>query len=150
MIRRIIRFSAENRYLVIAAAIVALAFSWHAMKTMPLDALYQRCLTDLTDLGFSGIARDTLGYFGTFVEEGYPIYQQNYQTHRQDALHYLERITNLTSCGRQGSFRYVFMDTAMEMGLLAAERALEGRSATAEVAGLRSEAGLIETRSVIR
>lgn len=118
--------------------------------TMPLDALYQRCLTDLTDLGFSGIARDTLGYFGTFVEEGYPIYQQNYQTHRQDALHYLERITNLTSCGRQGSFRYVFMDTAMEMGLLAAERALEGRSATAEVAGLRSEAGLIETRSVVR
>jgi len=44
----------------------------------------------------------------------------------------------------------VFMDTAMEMGLLAAERALEGRSATAEVAGLRSEAGLIETRSVVR
>ncbi|MBL8934689.1 MAG: efflux RND transporter permease subunit [Archangium sp.] len=39
MIRSVIRFSAENRYLVIAAAIVALAFSWHAMKTMPLDAL---------------------------------------------------------------------------------------------------------------
>jgi Cu(I)/Ag(I) efflux system membrane protein CusA/SilA len=39
MIRALIRFSAENRYLVIAAAIVALAFSWHSMRTIPLDAL---------------------------------------------------------------------------------------------------------------
>ncbi len=39
MIRRIIRFSAENRYVVIAVAIVALAVSWHSMKTIPLDAL---------------------------------------------------------------------------------------------------------------
>ncbi len=44
MIRRIIRFSAEQRYLVIGLAIVALGFSWHAMKTIPLDAL-----PDLTD-----------------------------------------------------------------------------------------------------
>lgn len=39
MIRAIIRFSAEHRYLVIAMAIVALAFSWYSMKTIPLDAL---------------------------------------------------------------------------------------------------------------
>lgn len=39
MIRAIIRFSAEHRYLVIALAIVALAFSWYSMKTIPLDAL---------------------------------------------------------------------------------------------------------------
>ncbi len=39
MIRSVIRFSAEHRYLVIAVAIVALAFSWYAMKTIPLDAL---------------------------------------------------------------------------------------------------------------
>ena len=39
MIARIIRFSAENRYLVIAATIVALAFAWWSMRTIPLDAL---------------------------------------------------------------------------------------------------------------
>ena len=39
MIRRIIRFSAENRYLVIAASVVALVFAWWSMRTIPLDAL---------------------------------------------------------------------------------------------------------------
>ena len=39
MIKHIIRFSAENRYLVIAATLVALAFSWWSMRTIPLDAL---------------------------------------------------------------------------------------------------------------
>ncbi|MFZ5440404.1 MAG: efflux RND transporter permease subunit [Myxococcota bacterium] len=39
MIQKIIRFSAENRYLVIAVAILALVASWHSMRTIPLDAL---------------------------------------------------------------------------------------------------------------
>ena len=39
MIRRVIRFSAENRYLVIAASVVALLFAWWSMRTIPLDAL---------------------------------------------------------------------------------------------------------------
>lgn len=39
MIKRIIRFSAENRYLVIAGTIVALVFAWWSMRTIPLDAL---------------------------------------------------------------------------------------------------------------
>ena len=39
MIHRIIRFSAENRYLIIAATIVSLAFAWWSMRNIPLDAL---------------------------------------------------------------------------------------------------------------
>jgi Cu(I)/Ag(I) efflux system membrane protein CusA/SilA len=39
MIQRIIRFSADNRYLVIAATVVALVFAWWSMRTIPLDAL---------------------------------------------------------------------------------------------------------------
>jgi len=39
MIQRIIRFSAHNRYLIIAATIVALVFAWWSMRTIPLDAL---------------------------------------------------------------------------------------------------------------
>ena len=39
MIKRIIRFSAENRILVIAAAVVALVIAYWSMRTIPLDAL---------------------------------------------------------------------------------------------------------------
>src|SRR5215475_3646788 len=39
MIKSIIRFSAENRYLVIAAAVVLLAISVWTMRHIPLDAL---------------------------------------------------------------------------------------------------------------
>jgi copper/silver efflux system protein len=39
MIKSIIRFSAANRYLVIAGTVVALVFAWWSMRTIPLDAL---------------------------------------------------------------------------------------------------------------
>jgi Cu(I)/Ag(I) efflux system membrane protein CusA/SilA len=39
MIRRLIRFSAENRWLVIAVTVVALAGAFWSMKNIPLDAL---------------------------------------------------------------------------------------------------------------
>jgi Cu(I)/Ag(I) efflux system membrane protein CusA/SilA len=39
MVKRVIRFSAENRYLVVAATIVALLGSAWAMRNIPLDAL---------------------------------------------------------------------------------------------------------------
>src|SRR5512143_374696 len=39
MIKRLIRFSAENRYLVIAVVAIVLALSFWTMKNIPLDAL---------------------------------------------------------------------------------------------------------------
>lgn len=39
MIRAIIKFSAENKYLVLAATVVALGYSVYSMRTIPLDAL---------------------------------------------------------------------------------------------------------------
>jgi len=39
MIQKIIRFSAENKYLVLAGAVIALFISFWAMRTIPLDAL---------------------------------------------------------------------------------------------------------------
>src|SRR5208283_3684768 len=39
MIKSIIRFSAENKFLVLAAGIIALFISFWAMRTIPLDAL---------------------------------------------------------------------------------------------------------------
>ncbi len=39
MIKRVIRFSAENRYLVIAAGIVLLVIAWWSIRNIPIDAL---------------------------------------------------------------------------------------------------------------
>jgi Cu(I)/Ag(I) efflux system membrane protein CusA/SilA len=39
MIKRIIRFSAEHRWLVIAATLAALGWAWSSMREIPLDAL---------------------------------------------------------------------------------------------------------------
>jgi Cu/Ag efflux pump CusA len=39
MIRRIIRFSAEQRWMVLTSAVVLLALSVWTMRTIPLDAL---------------------------------------------------------------------------------------------------------------
>ena len=39
MLKRIIRFSAENKYLVIAGTLVAIAIAYWTMRNIPLDAL---------------------------------------------------------------------------------------------------------------
>jgi Cu(I)/Ag(I) efflux system membrane protein CusA/SilA len=39
VLKRIIRFSAENKFLVIAGALVAIAAAYFAMRNIPLDAL---------------------------------------------------------------------------------------------------------------
>jgi hypothetical protein len=44
-------------------------------------------------------------------------------------LGYVGGFGGLSSVGRQGAFRYVFMDTAMEMGIEAARAAIRGTSA---------------------
>jgi hypothetical protein len=37
------------------------------------------------------------------------------------------RFSNVQTAGRQGLFRYVFMDAAMQMGIRAAEQMISGR-----------------------
>ena len=39
MLKRVIRFSAENKFLVIAGTLVAIAAAYVAMRNIPLDAL---------------------------------------------------------------------------------------------------------------
>jgi len=39
VLKRIIRFSAENKYLVIAGTLVAIAIAYWTMRNIPLDAL---------------------------------------------------------------------------------------------------------------
>ncbi|MHB8417528.1 MAG: FAD-dependent oxidoreductase [Myxococcales bacterium] len=112
----------------------------------PDGALYERCLIDLQQLGFDDLRARTLGYFSAYVREGYPIYHLGYDEDRRRVLGHIGGFEGLISCGRQGAFRYIFMDTAMEMGLEAARAVLAGRSA-AHVAELGADPRLHEARA---
>jgi protoporphyrinogen oxidase len=120
-----------------------------AVWNAPDEAIYDRCIDDLAHLGFGGIRAATLDHFSTFVEEGYPIYHLDYRRDRHMALSYIGETPNLVSCGRQGAFRYIFMDTAMEMGMAAAQAILvEDPGRRQAIADLRSEHGLVEARAL--
>jgi protoporphyrinogen oxidase len=109
----------------------------------PDRVIYDRCLDDLSRLGFDGIRSRTREYFSSYVREGYPIYHLDYDGDRREALGHLDRFDGVVSCGRQGAFRYIFMDTAMEMGIEAA-RAVLSRHGGGAVAELGSAPGLHE------
>jgi protoporphyrinogen oxidase len=111
------------------------------------DDVTARCLDELRALGFADVARDLRGHFSSFVEEGYPVYHLDYRRERARVLGWCAEVPNVVSVGRQGAFRYVFMDTAMEMGVAAAERLL-GRAGAVAPSELGAEAGLIEARAL--
>jgi protoporphyrinogen oxidase len=119
-----------------------------AVWSAPEGEIYERCLSDLARLGIHGLRPRTRGYFSSYVPEGYPIYHLDYADDRRRLLAHVDGIPGLISCGRQGGFRYIFMDTAMEMGIAAARTALKRRSATpiADL-GLGSR-GLLEAQAL--
>ena len=111
------------------------------------DEVTARCLDELRALGFGDVGRDVAGHFSSFVAEGYPIYHLDYRRERERVLGYCGETPNVVSVGRQGAFRYVFMDTAMEMGVAAAEQLL-GRAGVTRPSELGGESGLIEARAL--
>lgn len=120
-----------------------------AVWSAPDEEIYGRCMDDLERLGFAGLRRATLGHFSTFVEEGYPIYHLDYRRDRDRLLSFVGATGNVISCGRQGAFRYIFMDTAMEMGMAAAALVLTRNPVGARrIAELGSERGLVEARAL--
>jgi protoporphyrinogen oxidase len=79
---------------------------------------------ELARLGFR--VEDVLDAFVVRVEHGYPVYHLGYERERQDLLGEVGRFANVRTAGRQGLFRYVFMDAAMQMGALAAQQMMRG------------------------
>ena len=112
------------------------------------EALYERCVGDLTSLGLPGLRDRTRSFFSTFVSEGYPVYHLEYERDRAQLLAHVSATRNVVTCGRQGAFRYVFMDTAMEMGLAAAAWAMGDARAGASITEMRAERELLETSAL--
>ncbi|MCF6158289.1 MAG: FAD-dependent oxidoreductase [wastewater metagenome] len=90
----------------------------------PKESLLERCLADLKELGIN-IENKVIDYFTTSVIHGYPVYSLGYMFHKSKLLDFLNCYKNLITCGRQGTFRYIFMDTAMEMGIAAARNLMQ-------------------------
>jgi protoporphyrinogen oxidase len=92
------------------------------------DELAERVFDDMQALG-KPIRDRALWWFSTRTASAYPVYQLGYASLRDTLLDAVDAIPNLHTIGRQGLFRYVFMDTAMEMGWAAADDAMAGRPA---------------------
>lgn len=114
---------------------------------MPDDALFLRVCSDLRNLGIDP-AMATGEYFSVRAATAYPLMSKGYQTERSAALAHLGTIPNLYQCGRQGSFRYVFTDTSMEMGQMAAEAIITRQDRRTEITEHRNERIVIESQSI--
>ncbi len=110
--------------------------------------LAERALADLARVGFDVRGR-VLGCFSTRTRDAYPVYHLGYRADRERVLDAIGRLENVHPCGRQGLFRYVFMDTAMEMGSACARAAMSGTQARwRAVMELDAHPQLQETRAV--
>ncbi|MBI1987731.1 MAG: FAD-dependent oxidoreductase [Nitrospinae bacterium] len=108
------------------------------------EALLHRGVKALSRLGIE-VGGQVLGYVSTWAPHAYPIYRLDYRKHQERLIAALSCSENLLSCGRQGLFRYLFMDQAMQMGLLAARWA-QGKASKEEVFGVGLEETLIEAQ----
>lgn len=87
--------------------------------TCPGEKLLRESLEALTRVGLIH-RKEVVGHSILRVPYSYPLYTLTYQRNLKLLLDYLKRFPNLITCGRQGLFRYINMDHAIEMGVTAA------------------------------
>ena len=117
-----------------------------AIWNMPDDELLKNGLRDLKKLGFD-ISSKVRGHFSTRARYAYPRYEIGYREKVNEIRRELKKFDNLTTLGRQGLFRYIFMDTAMLMGRNWARAVLEGGQVTG-IEEMENDPVLLETSSV--
>jgi protoporphyrinogen oxidase len=108
--------------------------------------LRERGVRELGALGFA--VNDVLGAFAVRVPHGYPVYHRGYDRDRRALLAEVERFANVRTAGRQGLFRYVFMDAAMRMGIQAAEQMLDGQRDAKAIDAIGRSNRVVETNAL--
>ncbi len=112
------------------------------------DELLEIVKKDLKRLEFD-IEDKIVDYFSFSTEHAYTLMDIDYNEKRDKTIEYLNHFENLIMAGRQGTFRYIFLDTAMETGLMAAQKILDNESHSKEtIYNHRNEKTVIETKSV--
>ena len=86
--------------------------------------LFDRAKQDMNRLGVN-MSKATGECFSSYAEFAYPLMNKGYQQERNKNAEILNQYSNLVMCGRQGTFRYIFTDTAMEMGQMAARTLID-------------------------
>ena len=114
---------------------------------MKEEKLLEIVKNDLKKLNFN-IEDKIVDYFSFITEHAYTLMDIDYAKKRDDAFEYLNKFKNLTMAGRQGTFRYIFLDTAMETGLMAAWKILNGSVSSDSIYNHKNEKIVIETKSV--
>jgi protoporphyrinogen oxidase len=103
----------------------------------------------LSELGALGMpVHDVLSSFVVRVAHGYPVYHLGYERDRQALLAQVASFANVRSAGRQGLFRYVFMDAAMQMGMKAATQMIAGERGGAGIDAIGRSKHVIETSAL--
>ncbi len=115
---------------------------------MKEDILLEMVKKDLNKLNFN-IDDKIVDYFCFSTEHAYPLMDIDYNRKRDKTIEYLNNFENLIMAGRQGIFRYIFLDTAMQTGLLAAKKILDEDSVTKEeIYNYRNEKTVIEAKNI--
>ncbi|VAX17720.1 hypothetical protein MNBD_NITROSPINAE04-373 [hydrothermal vent metagenome] len=82
---------------------------------MDVNELLNTAIDDLAELGFD--LRDNVAdVFSTYAKHAYPVVKVGANDQIEALRKEVARFSNLESLGRQGLFKYIFMDTAMAMG----------------------------------
>ncbi|DAB27672.1 MAG: hypothetical protein A2513_09980 [Sulfurimonas sp. RIFOXYD12_FULL_33_39] len=115
---------------------------------MDKEELLKIVKADLKELNFD-IEDKIADSFVFETEHAYTLMDIKYKDNRDRAISHLNRFENLVIAGRQGTFRYIFLDTAMETGLMAAKMILGDSEITKDkIFNHRNEKEVIETKSV--
>ncbi len=114
--------------------------------TADVDGLRARFSRELAELGLA--IDDAIDAFVVRVEHGYPVYHLGYDTDRRALLGAVERFANVRTAGRQGLFRYVFMDAAMQMGIEAARQMASGERAGGRLDAIGRARSVVETQAI--
>ena len=109
--------------------------------------LFKRAFKDLSALGIH-IGPHVMDYFSSYAKHGYPVYHLGYRKEVSALLQQIAPCKNLITTGRQGLFRYIFMDQAMLMGRHAARQIIAGKLDEAHRVEIGLEKELLEGKVV--